>query len=86
MDTKTVREMFDRVPDRINPAIPMVDYILQWILNRFREENYQYLEVAELSGEFAHEVVQILRTNLEPKGYRVSIKLARSSFYMVTIE
>lgn len=86
MDTKTIRELFDQVPDRTKPAESMLDYVLRWILNRFREENYQYLEIAELSGEFAHEVVQTLRTNLEPKGYRVSIRLARSSFYTVTIE
>lgn len=80
-----IQELFNQVPDKTKPVNPTAEYALQWTLTRFREGDYQYLEV-ELSAKVAHEVVKALRARLEPKGYRVSIRLARTSFYTLTIE
>lgn len=80
-----IQELFNQVPNKTKPVNPTAEYALQWTLTRFREVDYQYLEV-ELSAKVAHEVVKALRAQLEPKGYRVSIRLSRTSFYTLTIE
>lgn len=77
--------MFSQVPDRTNTEEPMVDYAIQWTLNRLREQNYGHLEV-DLSGKVAYAVVKALRTYLEPKGYTITVAFSQLSYYRVTID
>lgn len=77
------QEMFSQVPDK--PENSVIEYAVQWTLNRFKQRDYGYLEV-EFPGDIALAVAQVLRTYLTPKGYLVSIGPAEKPFYRVTIQ
>lgn len=81
-----LQEMFSQVPNKLNPPEPeLLEYTLQRTLNRLKEHDYKYVEVV-IPRDISTNLARVLRTHLEPKGYRVSVSLTEKPFYKVTIQ